>query len=379
MTKPPLTLEEMHQEMARLAAQQADLARSQAELERRLLSELAAKHNLVLVPHHGGPVQPDAVVLPPQVAPAAMSETRVVSPESAPSASQLRFLPDLVKAFRMGESYSALRDSVRKSYDYFLERLIKDIPAALDELDKDAITRFYEMWREGNRISLSHSMATKLRMLFKFGAGTLNDPNCQRLYGIMNSMHFELPGPRAEFLNLEQVNNIRASAHQLGYPLIALAQAIQFELMLSQKDLIGEWIPVTDEQWSSDLIVGDVKWVHGMRWEEIDSDLVLHHVTSFRQQELHVDLKHHKMVMEELKKLGPLPKDGPMIVHHRTKIPYTGSDFRRFWRKVADHAGVPKEVKNSDSKGRLEGRQYQRISGASPLVENSEKEDRALH
>ena len=42
-------------------------------------------------------------------------------------------------------------------------------------------------------------------------------------------------------------------AEHFGWYSIALAQALQFELLLSQKDVIGEWVPVT-EPGKSDVI-----------------------------------------------------------------------------------------------------------------------------
>jgi len=76
----------------------------------------------------------------------------------------------------------------------------------------------------------------------------------------------------------------------MGRPSIALAQAFQFELMLRQKDVIGEYVPIA-EAGISDLQVDGLKWLRGIRWEEISEDLVLRHITSKRQKLIEISLR----------------------------------------------------------------------------------------
>jgi hypothetical protein len=82
-------------------------------------------------------------------------------------------------------------------------------------------------------------------------------------------------------LIFQQFTRVRAAAHKVGWFSIALAQAFQFDLMLRQKDVIGEWVPI-DEPSVSDVVSPMGKWVLGLRWSEIDDDLILRHVTSNR-------------------------------------------------------------------------------------------------
>jgi len=62
----------------------------------------------------------------------------------------------------------------------------------------------------------------------------------------LSKMRFAMPQPRKERLTSAQANAIRAKAHEMGRPSIALAQAFQFELMLRQKDVIGEYVPIAE-------------------------------------------------------------------------------------------------------------------------------------
>jgi hypothetical protein len=125
---------------------------------------------------------------------------------------------------------------------------------------------------------------------------------------------------------------------------IALAQALQFECKLSQKQVIGEWVPKT-EPGSSDLFRGESKWISGIEWSDVDQDLILTVGGGIK-----IDLKRAAMVMEELSRVGrPLPQSGPVIVNEVTGLPFEGYQFRREWRATADAAGIPKTVQNMHS------------------------------
>jgi hypothetical protein len=89
--------------------------------------------------------------------------------------------------------------------------------------------------------------------------------------------------PRNEVLSAEQADAIRAHAHEIGWHSIALAQAFQFELLLRQKDVIGEWVPMSEPGVALETWKGQ-KWLRGLIWSEIDDNLVLRHVTSKRHR-----------------------------------------------------------------------------------------------
>jgi integrase len=121
--------------------------------------------------------------------------------------------------------------------------------------------------------------------------------------------------------------------------------------MLRQKDVIGEWVPVSEPGISG--TVGPLgKWIMGLRWEEIDQNMILRHTTSKRGKDIQVDLKLARMVIEELgtSNRDDLPASGPVIISETKGYPYTATHFRRAWRKIADDAGVPKSVRNMDSR-----------------------------
>ena len=61
---------------------------------------------------------------------------------------------------------------------------------------------------------------------------------------------------------------IRALAPSIGRRSLGLAQAFQFDLMLRQKDVIGEWVPM-GEPGNSTVLREDKKWLRGSKWSEI--------------------------------------------------------------------------------------------------------------
>jgi hypothetical protein len=88
--------------------------------------------------------------------------------------------------------------------------------------------------------------------------------------------------------------------------------------------------------------------------------MVLRHITSKKQKPIEVDLKRSPMVLEELAILVEMPVDqisrslfpasGPIIINDVTGLPWSGNEYRRKWRLVANHVGVPKEVRNQDTR-----------------------------
>lgn len=225
----------------------------------------------------------------------------------------------------------------------------------LSKINARSFRRWHETWAEGGKHAVAHGKIGMLRTLFGFGATILEDADCIRLRGIMSGLRFEMPKARTESLTADQANAIRAKAREMGRPSIALAQAFQFELMLRQKDVIGEWVP-TSEPGVTDVFCINLKkgwrykWLRGIRWDEIDQNMILSHVTSKRQKKIAVSLKNAPMVMEELALLGDIPSAGPIIRSEMDGLPYDAVEFRRHWRIIADACGVPKTVRNMDSR-----------------------------
>jgi hypothetical protein len=316
--------EAIEQKRARLAEQAAAIEREMAELAD--LSALAAKHNMIVSP------------------------APIVSKEG----DAVQTVAELAESYRADprSPYHSLRFKVRQNYDSGINRIVAAAgPSRIADLNAPAIKRLYDQWASDGKLASGRALIAKLRLLSSFGFTVLNSDACMRLSTVLRNMHFPLAKARAERLTADQAIAIRAKAHEMGRSSIALAQAFQFDLPLKQTDVIGEWVPLSEHGVGvSDIVHKKMgKWVRGLRWEEIDEKLILHHVTSMHQRELEVDLKRAPMVMEELRKIGKLPKRGPVIVCEFAGKPWSQNEYRRWWRKLADAVGVPKNVKNMDS------------------------------
>jgi hypothetical protein len=328
MTESPINLDEMIEQKKRELAELAELQR------------LAAKHKLVVS--------------------AAQSQSPAAAPANISGGSSGEFdgtVAGLVRRYRDDKrsSYHQLKFAVRQNYNSSLNRLIHDIGSErVADLDAAKINHFYEInWAANGKVAMGRTVVGKLRMLSTFGAVTLKDEACTLLLGVLTNMRFKSPEPRIERLTAEHVNAFRSKAHEMRKPSIAIAQAFQFEIpLLRQLDLLGEWVPI-GEPGTSEVVRRKEKWLRGLRWSEIDENLVLRRtLTSGRknqQKEIEVDLKQKPIIMEELNRVPQRARKGPVLVCEATGYPWTTADFRRKWRKIATAAGIPKAIRNMDS------------------------------
>lgn len=256
--------------------------------------------------------------------------------------------------------YKKLRYATRTNYDGLMARIERDHGIVdVRDIRARSVKRWHEVWLgPDNHVAMAHALVGMFRTLATYGATLLECQDCRALKVLLHDMRFEMCKPRGERLTAEQAIQVRAKAHELGMPSIALAQAFQFEAMLRQKDVIGEMVPLT-EPGVNPVIFGDMQWHRGLRWSEIDAQMVLTHVTSKRQKEITVDLKLAPMVVEELRLLFASPAgaslaarspNSPIIINELTGEPYRTHQYRRAWRTIARACGIPDDVKNMDSR-----------------------------
>lgn len=246
----------------------------------------------------------------------------------------------------------SIRHATRSNYQSLLKRVRDDCGHWL--LSETTIEDFEAKYREwtggGKKIATGNSLMTMVRNLTTFGATVLADVHCERLSGSLRRFKFEKYQKRSVGrLTKEHADLVRAMAHKKGFHSIAAAQAFQFDCKFMQKDVIGEYVPMS-EPVPSDVIVDDVKWIRGLRWNEIRGD-VLSHQTIFGEL-TKINLKNTPMVAEEVARIPEHKRAGPIIVCETSGKPWTAVSFRRMWRKLATEAGVPPDVKNMDTRVR---------------------------
>lgn len=244
--------------------------------------------------------------------------------------------------------YHKLKYNSQHVYDQHLD-ILRDVVGKrrLGTLTGVDFLAWYEKFAEGGRVSLAHKLMNMFRIAVSWGV-VLELPQTVRLRDILAEMRFSKPPPRATFLSYEQAVDIIAQAHEMGLPSIALAQALQFELTLRQKDVIGEWIPGGDDA-SGAITTSGRRWANGLLWSHIGPDGVLRKVTTKTGAEAVFEIARYPLVVQELARWQG-PKVGPMIIDERSGLPYRNERFSKRWRDVATAAGVPADVFNMDSR-----------------------------
>jgi hypothetical protein len=268
--------------------------------------------------------------------------------------------------------YQNNRYHVRQNRDSMLRRITaRHGTEALSDIKARVLLAWHKDWSmDGKRLATGSAFIGQLRALFSFGATLLEDPDCERLCGVMSKMRFKGTKARGVSVTAEHANAIRAKAKEhFGWDSIALGQAFQFECTLRQKDVIGEWVPVSEKGISA-VVRGKEKWLRGIVWQEIDENLILRHITSKKLKLMEADLKLAPMVLEELQEVAGgetlimvdpitkkvtvnrhlLPASGPLLTNDQNGWPWSGNEYRRKWRMVARACGIPDEVWNMDSR-----------------------------
>ena len=267
---------------------------------------------------------------------------------------------ELIDRYRTDErsGFHELRHATRENYKSLLRRIDLDIGSEkIADLNTERVQQLFDDWsRGGETITVARGRIAMLRVLATFGATMLESRDCRELKLTLHDMRFERPAPVSDDrrLKLFQAKNIITKANEAGMHSIALAQALQIECGLKQKDVIGEWVPMSDP--APGIPYGDEKWVRGIVWEEIAPDppgFWLRHVTSWTNKEMDFQLTSETTPLVVAQLVARLEHvsvtSGPVIINENTGRPFLAHQFRREWRKIADAAGVPKNVMNRDS------------------------------
>lgn len=273
-------------------------------------------------------------------------------------------LQSLIRCYRTDDDspYQKNRYHVRQSRDSMLRRIgLRHGTEQLSDIKARVLMAWHKDWSmDGQRLATGSAFIGQLRALFSFGATLLEDPDCERLCGVMHKMRFQGTKARGVSVTYGHATAIIEAAHKhFGWHNLALAQAFQFECTLRQKDVIGEFVPLSEPGVSA-VILRDQKWLRGIVWQEIDQNLILKHVTSKKQKMVEINLRLAPMVIEELAFMAGvspamltrdmLPATGPVVICDTNGLPWTGNEYRRKWRKVARHCGIPDNVWNMDSR-----------------------------
>lgn len=271
-------------------------------------------------------------------------------------------IASLIDCYQRDEDspYRQVKANTRRDYDVSLSLLRKHVGAKrIDLLTGRDLRRWYNAFkepaREGGpgRIRRAHGCMKLLRTIVKYGR-SMRYAGCGDLVAILSDMRFGQGEQRDARMTYEQALSIVETALERDRRSIALAQALQFETTLRQKDVIGEWLPDSDNLVTNSLSGGIVshgsRWANGLLWSDLDDDLILRKRTTKTGSVVEFTLTEYPLVMRALEAVPAAERVGPMIVSEATGRPYRQNHFGKEWRKLATAAGVPRDVWNMDSR-----------------------------
>ncbi|TIL30963.1 integrase [Mesorhizobium sp.] len=289
--------------------------------------------------------------------------------------------------------YHKLKPGTLRPYNHYLKSLRGHIGTVrLDDISGVELLDWHDVWSENGKYLAAAAMARAVLMAaVRFGI-MLRLDGCAALAVVLQETAKKLPSPkpRTQSATAGQITEARAAAHAKGRPSSALAYALSFETTLRLWDVIGQWWPMDQGGISEVLDAGrELKWF-GLRWEDIDADLVLRFMPSKTADGsgavISYSLTKAPMVMEELKHWPIEKRRGPVIVSEETGLPWRASIFAQRWTVDRKAANLPASLWARDlrASGITEGRasnatldDAQKVAGHSDKA-TTERYDRAV-
>lgn len=201
------------------------------------------------------------------------------------------------------------------------------------------IVRWYTNWRAPafpggpERLKRAHQAISVLRMILRFGAAC-GHAECGRLDDEIANLRFERSRPRQSAITYEQVKAFIAAALEQERPYMAIGVAAQFETMLRQKDIIGEYR-------------GD-RWTGRFTWENIPGGL-FRMETSKTGTPAKFDLTLYELLWPLLQAVPQAERTGAIVKGHDGQGIKEGR-YRKLFRQIATQAGIPAHVWNMDTR-----------------------------
>ncbi len=265
--------------------------------------------------------------------------------------------------------FNRVKHNTRASYERDLRLIERTVGRRLRRnLTVLDFQHWYDEWRKPaapggpERIERAHNAVSMVRTVIYFLAA-LRFKECKVLAGEMEKWKFEKGGAREEELTYSQCAAFIKSALEFGkkglMPAdrclhLAIGTAAQFELMLRQMDIIGEWakatanrklpVGITTLEHGSDIWAGFFTWenIPGWRWRMKTSKSKYRSAADF-------DLTKYDLLFPLLDAVPHENRTGA-IVKGEKNLPVRQGPYGRWWRQIARAAGIPDNVWNMDAR-----------------------------
>lgn len=267
-------------------------------------------------------------------------------------------LASLIRLYQHDDAspYRDIKWNTRKTYEHTLTVIEKAFgQRSLAVLKIADFRRWYDEAKkpktEGGpeRVNKAHKIVAMLRRLFSYGVMT-ELPECQRLSTILGEARFKQPGRRTITLDLEHVEAFIDKALEMGRTRVALGTALQFETGMRQRDVIGEWRPLADNETPAGIMFKHFRWCNGLTWADLSNNLVVRKQTTKTGAMVAADLKLTPLVSKVLAHIPATDRVGPVVIDENAGRPFVNQRYAQVWRKIAKAAGVPMFIKNMDAR-----------------------------
>ena len=253
--------------------------------------------------------------------------------------------------------YHELKPNSRESYNGFLKVVERTVgKRRLDRVKAIDFRRWHKEWkkpeRDGGpeRLRRAYGAIQMLRIILAFGA-VLELRDCVRLEKGLALLEFPSPKARDKTMTFDQAKSFVDIAIEAGAIRLALGHACQFELMLRQADVIGQWekleTPRAVER--GHIVRGKSLWKGELCFEAIGADGVLQLKSSKTGSRHAFDLKAYPLVQRCIDLIPLSERKGPLVVRD-DGFPFDRWDYARRWREIATKAKIPADVWNRDNR-----------------------------
>lgn len=267
--------------------------------------------------------------------------------------------------------FHSVKHNTRKTYVDSLKVIEQTVGARqIRRLTTLDVQHWYDQWKkpayEGGqeRVDRAHDAVSMFRTVLWFMTA-LRVPECKLLAEELKAVKFEKGGAREQEMTYTQVTAFIRKALELGEAgvmprdralYMAISTAAMFELLLRQKDIIGERL--TAEQLmrtkipkgASVLKFDSFAWAGFFTWENVPGWIWRMKTSKSKYRAAaEFDLTRYGLLMPLLEAVPQAQRTGA-IVKDETGRPVREGSYRRWFRQVAKAAGIPDEVWNMDTR-----------------------------
>ena len=274
--------------------------------------------------------------------------------------------------------FRKVKHNTRKTYETSLKLIETTVGSRLiRNLNVLTVEYWYDQWRKGavlvddegnetigpERVDRAHDAVSMFKTVIYF-MSALRHADCKLLASELEHVKFEKGGAREQELTYAHVTAFIRTALEFGQKglmpqdralYLAITTAAQFELMVRQKDIIGDWAPKRADrvlpggigtlELGSEIWTGFFTWenIPGWRWRMKTSKSKYRAPADF-------DLTKYTLLLPLLELVPEGESRTGAIIKGEHGLPVRYRSFVKWWRKIATAAGIPLDVENMDAR-----------------------------